>query len=387
MDTPQPFKKRRLDSAVHKPFKSPLRKPLKPPSNGLNASNLSNAPRIPPYDHNEISENALKPISSQNGRAESLPASTPRQTTAYCSNNPIHTEIHTITARTKSLDRTIIKTRQDIDTLSQALSILRSNNASELETLEEKWCRAARSAAEEIFASAKDRVNRMGGVGAWRERERERVERMRGWFEEEQRIGDDKEEEGQDGRDEETYREGPEKWVYDFRGEKTQDDENRIHSEQEIFQDDDVGLFPRSGSRDLLIGVADIHHGHDAKVPWYRPKPRGLEQGAADLDRVSTKSKCFLAASKSLLLGSSSCSIVTPITVANAARNDGRIRQVSQKRSIWNWIIISVGLCRLQSSPSYPWVTHMSFHTPVTMCSFNHHLDIYVYSMVRSRCL
>lgn len=34
-----------------------------------------------------------------------------------------------------------------------------------------KWKVASREAAEEVFGDVRDRVNRMGGVGAWRERE------------------------------------------------------------------------------------------------------------------------------------------------------------------------------------------------------------------------
>jgi hypothetical protein len=135
--------------------------------------------------------------------------------------------------------------RQDIDTLSQALSILRSNKASELEELEEKWRGAARLVAEEIFASARDRVNRMGGVGAWKERERERVERMRGGFEEERKPVEDDEKEDEDGEGEERHREKPEKWEYDFREVEVEDDGGGGQSEEEKYQDDDVGLPPR----------------------------------------------------------------------------------------------------------------------------------------------
>ena len=40
----------------------------------------------------------------------------------------------------------------------------------------------SREAAEEIFSTAKDRVNRMGGVGAWREKTRQQPQ---GWGDEE----------------------------------------------------------------------------------------------------------------------------------------------------------------------------------------------------------
>ena len=47
----------------------------------------------------------------------------------------------------------------------------------------------SREAAEELFRSAKDRVNRMGGVGAWRERNNNKPQ---GWAEdEEETINED----------------------------------------------------------------------------------------------------------------------------------------------------------------------------------------------------
>ena len=47
-----------------------------------------------------------------------------------------------------------------------------------LENLIIKWRDASRRAVEEVFAGARDRVNRMGGVAAWKEREREKLEQQ-----------------------------------------------------------------------------------------------------------------------------------------------------------------------------------------------------------------
>ena len=74
------------------------------------------------------------------------------------------------------------KLRQALDTAQQALKIQSSNTDVELELVIGKWQRISREAAEELFASAKDRVNRMGGVGAWRERNQKQTQR---WDEEE----------------------------------------------------------------------------------------------------------------------------------------------------------------------------------------------------------
>ena len=59
-----------------------------------------------------------------------------------------------------------------------------------------KWKGKSREAAEEVFAVARDRVNRCGGVGGLRDRERERGKgRGWGWDEGVEREGD----EGDDG--------------------------------------------------------------------------------------------------------------------------------------------------------------------------------------------
>lgn len=60
--------------------------------------------------------------------------------------------------------------RTALDTSQQAVKITNSNTDAELENLISKWKTASREAAEELFRGARDRVNKMGGVGAWRER-------------------------------------------------------------------------------------------------------------------------------------------------------------------------------------------------------------------------
>jgi Swi5-dependent recombination DNA repair protein 1 len=68
------------------------------------------------------------------------------------------------------------KLRQSLDTAQQALKIQSSNTDAELDTLIRKWQLVSREAAEELFAGAKDRVNRMGGVGAWREQNQKQTQ-------------------------------------------------------------------------------------------------------------------------------------------------------------------------------------------------------------------
>ena len=57
-----------------------------------------------------------------------------------------------------------------------------------------KWKGASKEAAEEVFRGVRDRVNRMGGVKAWREAERRKREGFGGtygWAEEDKKGGED----------------------------------------------------------------------------------------------------------------------------------------------------------------------------------------------------
>jgi len=113
-----------------------------------------------------------------------------------------------------------------------------------------KWKGASREAAEEVFGDVRDRVNRMGGVGAWRAEGMRREEWRGGWGgvdEGAERRGGDGAEEGEgESKREEVVDEG---------------------------EDDDVGvsvlLLRCVGGRRILGGElelmdVDVHDGHDA---------------------------------------------------------------------------------------------------------------------------
>lgn len=70
--------------------------------------------------------------------------------------------------------------RNDIDALTQAAKYMSDSTDSDLEDLALKWKLASQAAAEEIFGSVKERVNRMGGVQAWRDSEKQKYERSNG---------------------------------------------------------------------------------------------------------------------------------------------------------------------------------------------------------------
>lgn len=79
----------------------------------------------------------------------------------------------------------------------------------ELEALIQKWKTASRAAAEEVFAKARDKVNKMGGVGAMKDREKQSREKTWGWDEEPKREGSEEgAEDGAGFRDDEFRGEG-----------------------------------------------------------------------------------------------------------------------------------------------------------------------------------
>jgi Swi5-dependent recombination DNA repair protein 1 len=79
-----------------------------------------------------------------------------------------------------AIELQIKSVRNDIDLLNQAAKYSSDATDHDLEELAVKWKLAAQSAAEEIFGTVKERVNRMGGVQAWRDSERQKYERSSG---------------------------------------------------------------------------------------------------------------------------------------------------------------------------------------------------------------
>lgn len=140
------------------------------------------------------------------------------------------------------MEAAMIRRRQEIDTLQHALAIVSSPKGAELDALALKWRRAARLAAEEVFAGARDKVNRMGGVGAWRERESERRGFGSAWDAEPVRNEDrDEDGEGEDegGGEERDERVEEEGWEYDR---KAQEEEEEQQQGADGGADDDVSL-------------------------------------------------------------------------------------------------------------------------------------------------
>ena len=88
--------------------------------------------------------------------------------------------------------------RSEIQILTQAHALATSTKDDNLQVLIDRWRIASRAAAEELFGSTRDRVNRMGGVGAWKEREKEAKERTMKWDLEEREAEREKMEEAKE---------------------------------------------------------------------------------------------------------------------------------------------------------------------------------------------
>jgi len=164
----EPYTKRRRvnQTVANKPFKSPFRPSDKTAAYAGQTSSPKSLPG--PIGRATASE------TSRNNP----PFNRPQLRQSRILKNPAIAEEE---AKQRALSRAIASCRQDIDTLRQATSIIQKDSDDTLEELVIKWRAAARQAAEEVFASSRDRVNRMGGVGAWKERETERMGFWANW--------------------------------------------------------------------------------------------------------------------------------------------------------------------------------------------------------------
>ncbi|KAH9863910.1 hypothetical protein J1614_009843 [Plenodomus biglobosus] len=208
MSTPQ-AKRRRLNEAnktLHKPFKSPFRTPLKP-------SIGSDPPSSDPLDTTSftpVSSHSAAPgenttFYKQPNAATAIPA-TPATPLTRASKPLVSRPSSLATPRTASrgtpskpsLAREIMQIRSEIQMLTQAQTLATSTKDDDMVVLIDKWRTASRAAAEELFGSTRDRVNRMGGVGAWKDRENESKERQMQWDREEREAEREKIEEAKE---------------------------------------------------------------------------------------------------------------------------------------------------------------------------------------------
>ncbi|KAL4871242.1 hypothetical protein BDV12DRAFT_183891 [Aspergillus spectabilis] len=174
-------KRRRLDqaaTALSKPFKSPLRRPISTskgeetpsvnPKTEEKAVTLSTQTTTP----NGKRTTSPPPLSNANANALPTPPPTRKRRPLPPARKPLISdpELLTLQTRQRSLQTNLSKLKSELDTVQQALRIESSNRDVELEALILKWKKVSQDAAEEVFSGAAERVSRMGGVKGWKER-------------------------------------------------------------------------------------------------------------------------------------------------------------------------------------------------------------------------
>ncbi len=156
-----PTKRRKLDQPQlfqNKPFRSPLRSV---------AQQQAPASIAQPA---KLADDATKPEF-----APSLSATT----TQKIPNDPVPSDYSNLASpedlqrQLTTLSIRLTQLRQSLESAEQALEIEASGQDAEVEKLITKWRSIAQEAADELFVGAKERVDGMGGVVAWRHRVQE----------------------------------------------------------------------------------------------------------------------------------------------------------------------------------------------------------------------
>lgn len=188
MSSPLTAKRRKINEStdtLKKPFVSPFRTagsnrtPLK---QNTNKANIAQQPYLPStLAHTKSQEfDSVRAVASSGLRATQ---STPRQKPAlpqWSSKKNTDPEELATEREVSLLERKIKREQNDLDTLQQAQKLSTSTKDAELEELIQKWRIVSQAVAEELFGYVKERVNRMGGVAAWREMEKRKYARTHG---------------------------------------------------------------------------------------------------------------------------------------------------------------------------------------------------------------
>lgn len=176
----QQSKRRRLDDAsrtLSQPFRSPFKSPLKTtPETETNAH--AHFPSLTP---SKTEQRTL--LSTRSSLPTPIPVQTntpPRRLIPTSRSRPSSQLLALQKNHTHLLNR-LSAARSGLETAHQALKIESSDRERELEALIVKWRVASRVAAEEVFAGARDKVNKMGGVAAMKDRERQKQGMAWGW--------------------------------------------------------------------------------------------------------------------------------------------------------------------------------------------------------------
>lgn len=263
--SPMTAKRRRLNNATNtlsKPFVSPLKTAdtLKTPSKNRRSDVIatSNPPYVPStLAHTVNAASSVPQIRPQSIRPSVITPvrSNPIRKMAY--STPFAKRLdpaeQAVQKEITSLELQIKAVRNDIDALNQA-SKYTSDTDNDLEELALKWKLASQAAAEEIFGSVKERVNRMGGVEAWRDSEKQKYERSNG-------IGEFAEPEVEDDADCE----------FDSQGEELPEDEQEYRKKE------------KRRLKQEAMEAADV----DERVVEYDTGPKQVWQQTGNGDDVS----------------------------------------------------------------------------------------------------
>ena len=232
------MKRRRLNdnaSMLSKPFKSPL--VAKPQPKEADPGPQQDVPdksmTEPPTNQISSQDSLTTPTRIVESRkpfhySSDVFQTAPNNASSIGSTDPT---VVALRKRHSALLMQLSKYKQQLDTVEQALQVLKHNKDEELQTLVAKWKNTSREVAEEVFKEAKEKINRMGGVGAWRERS---TSRPSGWEEQEQF-------EQQDLTDEQ-------KEEIDFMKQEMAEETRKygLQEKEEQINDDDVISIPRS---------------------------------------------------------------------------------------------------------------------------------------------
>ncbi|KAI9817157.1 MAG: hypothetical protein M1827_001269 [Pycnora praestabilis] len=203
-------KRRRLDTAsrtLSKPFKSPFKTPLKTISTETPTEVSRQNVKADPTD--DVATACLHTITPENSsQPHAIKTPKPKSISSAPSTLPKPPALITLLKTQRNLECELNSVRSTLETLEQARRIETSNEDSELVELIQKWKGASREAAEEMFAGVRDRVNRLGGTGAWRDMQRKKAEwRSGGWDEVAEKKEGSEGEEAEEGEKRDLYAE------------------------------------------------------------------------------------------------------------------------------------------------------------------------------------
>lgn len=201
--SPSPASKRRRLNAssssakLSQPFKPPFKSSLKLSSADPPSHSSSNHQPLPHnLDHPTTTTTSL-PLTKSDHPAVTQPTAVSRARGILSPPSP---QLARLQKQHTALLRTLASARASLETHAQALKLETSSTDRELEGLIVKWKGVGREAAEEVLTVVAARVEGMGGVKGWRQKEREQREGFLGgrggWGWEEKGMGKEGEDEG-----------------------------------------------------------------------------------------------------------------------------------------------------------------------------------------------